>query len=149
MILCDRTIRRMAKDGMIEPFAEKDTFHGVSYGLSPASYDFRLDQDLILWPGRFVLASTLEKVAMPNDVCAIVHDKSTWARRGVAVQNTLIDPGFRGHVTLEITLHSWRLLRIPRGTAICQFTFHVLDLLPEKPYRGKYQDQQRGPVEAR
>lgn len=149
MILCDRSIRKLAKNGMIDPFTERGSFGGVSYGLGPASYDMRLDQDILLWPGRFVLASTMERVEIPNDIVAIVHDKSTWARRGVAVQNTVIDPGFRGFVTLEITLHAFRFLRIRRGTAICQFSFHMLDQIVERPYRGKYQEQERGPVDAR
>lgn len=146
MILSDRTIRRLAVDGMITPYAEKQNFEGVSFGISPASYDFRIDQDIWLWPGRFVLASTMELVVLPDDVAAVVHDKSTWARRGVTVQNTVIDPGFRGFVTLEITLHAFRFFKIKRGTAICQMMFHRLDLPAQKPYDGKYQDQERGPV---
>lgn len=150
MILNDVHIRRLAhRDRMIFPFEERKYHNGMSFGLSPAAYDFRLDQDILLWPGRFVLASTMEEVAIPNDIQAIVHDKSSWARLGVTVQNTVIDPGFRGFVTLEIALHSLRLLKIKRGTAICQMVFHRLIEPAEKPYDGKYQDQPRGPVKAK
>lgn len=150
MILNDQTIRDYAKGrAMIHPFSERTYHNGMSFGLSPAAYDFRLDQDIWLWPGRFVLASTMEQVFMPDHIQAIVHDKSSWARKGVTVQNTVIDPGFRGHVTLEITMHGWGIMKIERGTAICQMVFHKLIAPAETPYNGKYQDQPRGPVKAR
>jgi dCTP deaminase len=95
-----------------------------------------------------MLASTIEHFDMPNDVMAIVHDKSTWARRGVAVQNTVIEPGWRGWLTLEITMHAWRLLRIRSGTPIAQIVFHRLEAPTERSYQGKYQDQRRGPQPA-
>src|SRR5438045_553731 len=85
---------------------------------------------------------------MPNDVMAIVHDKSTWARRGVAVQNTVIQPGSRGWLTLEITVHAWRFLRIRAGTPIAQLVFHRLEAPTERGYNGKYQNQRRGPQPA-
>lgn len=148
MALSDGTIRLLAHRGMIKPYSEKRHFGGMSYGLSPNSYDFRLDQDIWLWPGRFVLASTIERVKMPTNVTAVVHDKSSWARCGVSVFNTVIDAGFEGNVTLEISLRSFRFMRIKRGTAICQFIFHSLDKTAEKPYDGKYQGQRQGPVKA-
>lgn len=150
MILNDVHIRRLAhRDRMIFPFEERTYNNGMSFGLSPAAYDCRVDQDIWLCPGRFVLASTMEEFRIPADVQAIVHDKSSWARLGVTVQNTVIDPGFRGYITLEIAMHGLKVLKIKRGTAICQMVFHRLIEPAEKPYDGKYQDQVRGPVRSK
>lgn len=150
---------------LISPFSERTQHEesGCSYGLSACGYDVRLDQDVYLgtdgvWDterkmfGRqFVLASTMEDFNMPEDLVGIVHDKSTWARRGLAVQNTVIEPGWRGFLTLELTLHGTESLHLRAGTPIAQILFHVLDDTTDQPYpeTGKYQDQERGPVAAR
>ena len=121
----------------------------MSYGLSSAGYDVRLKRGVYLKPGQFRLGSTLERFSMPNDVLAIVHDKSTWARRGIALQNTVIEPGWRGWLTVEITNHGEEEVRIPAGAPIAQIVFHKLLEATQQPYAGKYQDQEDMPVEAR
>ena len=145
MILPAQTIRALQP---VEPFAERTAINGATGGLGPAGYDIHIDQDIWLWPGRFLLASAAEHFQMPADVLGVVHDKSTWARRGVAVQNTVIEPGWSGYLTLEVTLHAWRFLRICRGTPIAQILFHRLEQATEAPYQGRYQDQARGPQPA-
>jgi dCTP deaminase len=92
VILPAQEIRRLRP---LDPFVEREIAFGTTYGLGPAGYDVRIAEMIWLWRGRFLLASTIEHFDMPNDVMAIVHDKSTWARRGVAVQNTVIEPGWR------------------------------------------------------
>lgn len=145
MILPAQSIRQMQP---VTPFVERHPTHGVTGGLGPAGYDIHLDQDVWLWPGRFVLASASEHFSMPADVLGVVHDKSTWARRGVALQNTVVEPGWWGFLTLEITMHRWRFLRLRKGTPIAQVIFHRLEAPTEIPYRGRYQDQGRGPQPA-
>lgn len=86
---------------------------------------------------------------MPNDVLAKVSDKSTWARRGIAVQNTVIEPGWRGFLTLEITNHGKQIIDIAAGMPIAQIIFHRLEAPAENPYSGKYQNQAAGPQPAR
>lgn len=129
-----------------------------TYGVSPAGYDLRLDTmrgplttsgNWVLLPGQFVLASAIEEFDMPDDLLGVVHDKSSWARRGLAVQNTVIEPGWRGFLTLELTNHSKVPLTLEKGVGICQVIFHQLDAPTSQPYRGKYQDQQAGPQVAR
>ena len=131
----------------------------MSFGLSSCGYDIRLqdcngywDEDreaYFLEPGEFVLGSTVEEFQMPPFVVGIVHDKSTWARKGLAVQNTVIEPGWRGYLTVELTNHSDQTLEIRKGDPIAQVLFHYLDHETEQPYSGKYQDQEKGPQEAR
>ena len=67
------------------------------------SYDVRITCcDALIEPGQFLLAATVERFQMPNDLMGIVHDKSTWARRGLVVQNTVIEPGWHGYLTIEV-----------------------------------------------
>jgi len=135
----------------VSPFVER-TLHeptGTTFGVSACGYDVRLDQGVVLLPGDFVLASTLEYFMMPKDVVGIVHDKSTWARRGLAVQNTVIEPGWCGYLTLELTNHQREVLTLPEGTPVAQILFHALDRETDSPYVGKYQNQERGPQSAR
>lgn len=120
-----------------------------SYGLSACGYDVRLAQDIWLWPFWGRLASTIEKFHMPSGVMAEVKDKSSWARRFVTVQNTVIEPGWRGTLTLELTNHRLWPVRLRKGSPIAQIVFYQLDEPSEQPYAGKYQDQQPGPQPAR
>ena len=122
--------------------------NGVSYGLSEAGYDVRIKQDVTLHPLRcFTLASTIERFDMPDDLVGIVHDKSTWARRGLSVFNTVVEPGWKGWLTLELVYHGWRPLRIPAGSGIAQVIFH--QTAEARPYTGKYSNQPDRPVPAR
>jgi dCTP deaminase len=171
MILPGQEIQRRK---LVEPLVEKYKFQvndttSTSGGLSTASYDVALDQDVILGPSgwrsvihkvghffqlcqyhpSFSLASTVEKFTMPLDVSGIVHDKSTWARLGIAVQNTYIDPGWKGWLTLEISNNGEQVVHIPKNCPIAQIVFHQLLRPAIQGYTGKYQNQERGPQEAR
>lgn len=76
---------------------------GMSYGLSCAGYDVRLARDETLVSGFTTVGVTLEHMDFPPDLLGLVKDKSTWARKGVQVQNTVIEPGWRGHLAVEMT----------------------------------------------
>ena len=135
-------------DEPVSPMLDhKARAHGVSYGMSEAGYDIRIKQAVTLHPlRRFALASSVEKFAMRSDVVGIVHDKSTWARRGLSVFNTVIEPGWHGFLTLELVYHGWLPIRIPAGAGIAQVIFH--QTLEARPYTGRYQDQPDRPVAA-
>ncbi len=151
MILSAQTIRRLClplATGLVHPFHERTVRDGMSFGLSSCGYDARIDQDVVLAPGDFSLASTMERFDLPASLCMLVKDKSTWARRGLAVQNTIAEPGWRGFLTLELTNHGRETLVISRGMPIAQMVFHMLDAETCQPYRGKYQDQRSGAVPA-
>jgi len=144
MILSAQSIRRA---GIIHPFHERTVAFGMSYGLSACSYDARIDQNLVLPRGGFVLASTIEYLSLPDWIEGEVKDKSSWARQGLSCYNTLIDPGFTGYITLELTNNGPETLRISGGMPICQLKFSLLDEPTDLPYRGKYQNQPNWPVE--
>lgn len=134
---------------MIEPFHERTRLHGLTFGLSSCGYDVRIAEDLCIDANEFVLASTIEQFKMPKHIMGIVHDKSTWARRGLCVQNTVIEPGWRGDaLTLELTNHGPTPIYTKRFMPIAQIVFHLLDEPTEQIYEGKYQDQKAGPQPA-
>lgn len=141
--------------------------HGVSYGLGEAGYDIRIKQDITFYRlfglipmvkvvdgnkvsrhlGKFALASAIEKFNMSPSCVAIVHDKSTWARRALSVFNTVIEPGWKGWLTLELVYHGRKKLHIPAGAGIAQVLFHLV----QEPanYNGKYMNQPDKPVKAK
>lgn len=141
MILSAQTIRRLQP---IKPFNERTKSCGMTYGLSVAGYDIRIAEAIDLYPHNFRLASSLEEFNMPNNVLAYVKDKSTWARQGLAVQNTVIEPGWKGFLTLELTNHSSKIIKLNKEMPIAQIIFHLLDEPTEQPYDGKYQNQKSG-----
>lgn len=146
---------------MISPFVERSVSPtGKSYGLSSCGYDIRVSKFLVdgsmqnhirMYPGDFVLASSVERIKMPNNLVAFVKDKSSWAREGLAVQNTVLEPGWEGFITLELSYHKPHgYLDIESGEPIGQLMFQLLDQATEQPYGdGKYQNQEDRPVESR
>lgn len=136
--------------GLVHPCVERAAVFGLTFGCGPAGYDIRIAESLLMWPGRYALASTIERFTMPDDVLGIVHDKSTWARLGLTVQNTVIEPGWRGFaLTLELSLHALRFIRLRAGMPIAQVVFHRLEAPTDRPYSGRYQNQACGPQPAR
>lgn len=137
---------------VLTPFTREKVVHpetGNSYGCGACGYDVRIAQTIHLPPGSFALASTIERFDMPYDLAAFVSDKSSLARIGVAVQNTKIDPGWRGYLTLEISNHSSEARTLVFGQPIAEISFMPLDVSTDRPYQGKYQDQPNHPVGAR
>lgn len=141
---------------------------GTSYGLSEAGYDLQIKQDIRIVPradgtcvisvlepnkskaklsnGRFVLASAIEEFDMPANLVGVVHDKSSWARKGLSVFNTVIEPGWKGFLTLELVYHGSEDLHIPAGSGIAQVLFH--QTVHPASYDGKYQNQADQPVDS-
>ena len=153
-LLCATPIKNMS--------TKKNQDNGVSWGLTECGYDIRIKQrvkfrprdghisavvDGVFHPNtRFLLASAIEEFDMPDDLTGIVHDKSTWARKGLSVLNTVIEPGWKGFLTLELVYHGEGELIIPAGSGIAQVIFHQIKEVAE--YNGKYQNQADQPVEA-
>lgn len=140
MILPAQTIRQLK---LILPFYERTIHNGRSFGLSSCGYDIRIAEDIWLWPMFGRLASSMEWFNMPNDVLGYVKDKSTNARLFKFVQNTVIEPGWHGYLTLELTRDRPWPIFIKSGTPIAQIIFHRLETPTEQPYDGKYQNQKQ------
>ena len=110
------------------------------------------DEAFILHPGEFVLASTYEVVTLPDDVAARLEGKSSLGRLGLLTHSTagFIDPGFSGHVTLELSNVATLPIKLWPGMKIGQLCFFQLSSPADKPYGSvgygsRYQGQ-RGPT---
>lgn len=148
-ILSAQSIRELCRRGwLVAPYFERTISEGRSFGISACGYDIRLAETIWLWPFWGRLASAIERFNMPDDVCAEVKDKSTNARLFVFVQNTIIEPGWEGYLTLELTRFLPWPIRLKKGTPIAQVVFKRLDQPTVQPYCGKYQKQKSGPQPA-
>jgi len=159
---------------MINPFAEVQVRDGViSYGLSSYGYDLRVADEFkiftnvntpiidpkrfdersfvefkgpvcIIPPNSFVLARSVEYFKIPRNVITICVGKSTYARCGVIVNVTPLEPEWEGYVTLEISNTAPLPARVYADEGLCQIVFFESDELCEISYkdkRGKYQAQ--------
>jgi dCTP deaminase len=162
--------------GMIEPFVERQTREGViSYGLSSYGYDARVGREFkiftnvdsaivdpkafssqsfvdretdvcIVPPNSFALATTIEYFRVPRDVLVVCLGKSTYARCGIIVNVTPLEPEWEGHVTIEISNTTPLPARIYANEGVCQFLFFKGEQPCEVSYadrKGKYM-RQRG-----
>ena len=160
--------------GMIEPFVEAQRREGcISYGLSSYGYDARVADEFkiftnvdsatvdpkdfasnsfvdrqtdvcIIPPNSFALARTVEYFRVPEDVLVICLGKSTYARCGIIVNVTPLEPEWEGHVTLEFSNTTPLPARIYANEGLAQVLFFQSDEPCERSYadkKGKYQKQ--------
>ncbi len=111
-------------------------------------------EEFVLHPGDFVLGSTKERVAVPDDLVAHVEGRSSLGRLAVVIHATagLADPGFEGHVTLELSNLGTAPVALTPGMRISQITFTELSSPAERPYgaeRGSKYQGQSGPQASR
>ncbi|GLQ05560.1 dCTP deaminase [Sneathiella chinensis] len=161
--------------GMIEPFVESQKREGtISYGLSSYGYDARVSDEFkiftnvdsatvdpkafspdsfvdrktdvcVIPPNSFVLARTVEYFRIPRDVLVICLGKSTYARCGIIVNVTPLEPEWEGHVTLEFSNTTPLPAKIYANEGACQFLFLKGNEPCEVSYRdraGKYMGQE-------
>ena len=159
---------------MIKPFLDKqESGNNISYGLSSFGYDARVSDEFkiftdvdsavvdpknfknnsfvsrkvkecIIPPNSFVLASTIEYFKIPKDVLVICLGKSTYARCGIIVNVTPLEPGWEGHVTLEFSNTTPLPAKIYANEGVAQFIFIKGNEKPEISYakrKGKYMRQ--------
>src|SRR5919198_3667444 len=181
MVLSDRTIRRLLEEGRIgiDPFDKElvqpssvdvrvDRFFRVFRNSRYPFIDVKAPMDdltelvevddgepFILHPGEFVLGSTLERITLPGDLVARLEGKSSLGRLGLLIHSTagFIDPGWDGHVTLELSNVANLPITIYYGMRIGQLSFVQLTEAAETPYGAaalgsKYQGQ-AGPTPSR
>ena len=160
--------------GMIRPFVDKQVRKGkISFGLSSYGYDARVSNEFkiftnvnsgivdpkvfkkesfvtkvgkecIIPPNSFALARTMEYFKIPDNILVICLGKSTYARCGIIVNVTPLEPGWEGHVTLEFSNTTPLPAKIYANEGAAQFIFLRGDEVPEVTYadrNGKYQGQ--------
>lgn len=169
----DWWIRERAESGMIEPFEPKLVREGViSYGLSSFGYDLRAAPEwrifvnafntvvdpkdfdtrslvehegdtCIIPPNSFVLTRSVEYIRVPGDTMVIALGKSSYARCGIVANVTPLEPGWEGHVTLELSNTTPLPAKVYANEGIVQLLFFQGEK-PETTYadrQGKYQGQ--------
>lgn len=105
------------------------------------------EQPFVLHPGSFVLAITLERVELPDDIVARLEGRSSLGRLGIIVHATasVIDPGWRGRIVLELANHGQMPVALYPGMRVCSVTFEPLSTPVETPYwkkaEAKYKNQ--------
>ena len=99
---------------------------------------------VLIPPNSFALAYSVEKFKIPDDVMCVVVGKSTYARCGIICNVTPLEPGWEGHVTLEISNTTPLPAKVYSGEGLCQVLFYKSDTPCETPYgaSGKYQAQE-------
>jgi dCTP deaminase len=134
MALSDSEIRDGLAGGdlVIEPFEETS--------LNPAGYDLRLAAGVALQPGEHGLAATLERVELGRGLLGILHIRSSLAREGVLASLALVDPGFRGQLTISLFNGSRKLIQLQAGERFVQLSLVKLGTDADKKYEGRYQD---------
>lgn len=174
MVRNDRWIKEMARNGMIEPFEEQLVREGViSYGVSSYGYDMRVADEFkiftninstvvdpknfdpksfvefkgevcIIPPNSFALARSVEYFRIPRDVLVICIGKSTYARCGIIVNVTPLEPMWEGFLTIEISNTTPLPAKIYANEGIAQLIFLKAEEECEISYadrKGKYQAQ--------
>jgi len=174
MIKNDRWIKEMAGKGMIEPFPKDHSKKGViSYGVSSYGYDMRVADEFkifttanntlvdpknlsatnfidfkgdvcIVPPNSFVLGRSVEYFRIPREVLVICLGKSTYARCGIVINVTPLEPEWEGYVTMEISNTAPLPAKIYANEGIAQLLFIGGSEVCERSYAdkaGKYQAQ--------
>ena len=181
MILSDRSLREELAAGriVIEPLDEKciqpssidvkvsnlfRVFRNHTAGIIDVKQDLEdltemvsIPEDgvFMLHPGEFVLGSTLERIALPDDLVARIEGKSSLGRLGLLIHSTagFIDAGFDGHITLELSNVASLPITIYPGMKIGQVSFVRMTTPADNPYgkgaRGSKYQGQRGPTPSR
>lgn len=163
MILADFEIKRLIMNKGLTPSLDRgDRVRLCDSHVQPSSLDVNLgtnfkfqgDEDwedfdleegdsFDIQPGEFMLATTQRCYNIPNNIAAQLTGRSTLGRQGVTVHVTagFIDPGFRGHITLEMHNVSKWPVSLAVGDRIGQLVFHKLSNECDEPYKGQYQNQ--------
>ena len=110
--------------------------------LGGAGYDLRLNEDLTILPGQNKLVATLERVELGSGLVGTLHIRSTLARAGVIGSLALVDPGFRGQLTVSLFNCGQKPVIMKGRDRFLQIVFHRLSVKTSRPYAGKYQDSQ-------
>lgn len=164
MILSDKSIKKLIRE-------KKLIVKGLKAGaIQPSSIDLTLDRSALLlkyWrtkgildfntkmdyekvsgkqfiipPHSFILASTKEYLSLPKNLSGFVEGRSSIGRMGLFIQNaSVVGPGFKGKLTLELYNANILPIRLEAGRSICQLILFQMDRKPQKSYKGKYQNQ--------
>ncbi len=163
MILSDRTLRDLInkKKLQVDPL-DREQIQSASIDMKLGTSFLKIDENLmevmtlekeikyveieeneiVIPPGSFLLATTREFIELPENITAFVEGRSSIGRMGLFIQNAgWVDPGFAGQITLELYNANRLPIKLVSGRRICQLVFAKMDKIAANPYQGKYQNQ--------
>ena len=108
--------------------------------LNPAGYDLRLSAEVTLAPSEHRLVATMERVELGPDLVGILHIRSSLAREGILASLALVDPGFRGQLTISLFNSGRKMTQLKAGERFVQLTLLRLGREAAGKYEGRYQD---------
>ena len=164
MILSDKTIKKLLKEKKlivkdlgkeaVQPSSLDLTLgpgamilkywdtQGVLDLKSPLKHQKIQGPEIIIPAHSFILATTKEYIQLPRDISAFVEGRSSIGRTGLFIQNaSVVGPGFKGKLTLELYNANILPIRLTAGMKICQLILFQMDRECETPYKGRYQGQ--------
>jgi dCTP deaminase len=142
MALSDSEIR----DALKEKSLVIDPLDNAS--LNPAGYDLRLSVEATLEPTEHRLVATMEKLELGGGLVGILHIRSSLAREGILASLAIVDPGFRGQLTISLFNSGTKTVQLKAGERFLQLTLLRLGRQAVARYEGRYQDS-RGVVDSR
>ena len=163
VILSDGTLRQLLASGdlVVDP-VDDDQIQPASIDLRLADHFLKVDENrlevirldselhyealnqsqIVIPPHSFLLATTKERIRLPDNLTAFVEGRSSIGRIGLFIQNAgWVDPGFEGNLTLELYNANRLPIRLQEGRRICQLVFARMDRAAQTPYHGKYHGQ--------
>ena len=164
MILSDTSIKKLIKskklvikdlgDGAIQPSSIDLTLDksalllkywatkGILDFNTKMSYEKISGKEFIIPPHSFILATTREYISLPKYISGFVEGRSSVGRMGLFIQNaSVVGPGFKGKLTLELYNANILPIRLEVGRRVCQLILFQMDQKSKKGYTGKYQNQ--------
>jgi len=133
MVLSDKEIASAIKKGELRILP-------LGFRLNPAGVDLRIDRDIHVKPKQHSLVASMERVELSNRIVGFLHLRSSLAREGLFASLALVDPGFRGQLTVSLYNSGDSAVNLAKGERFIQLSLSRLGKPAIKEYTGRYQN---------
>jgi len=133
MVLSDKEITFAIKSGELRILPSE-------FRLNPAGVDLRIDRDIHLEPKQQLLVASMERVELSNGIVGFLHLRSSLAREGLFASLALVDPGFRGQLTVSLYNSGDSAVNLGKGERFIQLSLLRLGKPAINKYAGRYQN---------
>src|SRR5256712_2179698 len=133
MVLSDKEITSAIKKGELKIFPD-------GFRLNPAGVDLRVDRNIRLKPKQHLLVASIERVELSDRIVGFLHLRSSLAREGLFASLAVVDPGFRGQLTVSLYNSGDSPVNLAKGERFIQLSLLRLGKPSTKKYAGRYQN---------